>query len=71
LIAIVPAGHLNDKEEIAYQIRDTFTPLAWRKRYNLMKGSTHGLCHNLAQLAYFRPANRHGFRSTLGRKNPG
>ncbi len=36
-----------------------FTPLSWRKRYNLMKGSTHGLCHNLAQLAYFRPSNRH------------
>ncbi len=24
-----------------------------------MKGSTHGLCHNLTQLAYFRPGNRH------------
>lgn len=37
----------------------SFTPLSWRKRYNLMKGSTHGLSHNLTQLAYFRPANRH------------
>ncbi len=37
----------------------TFTPLSWRKRYNLMKGSTHGLCHNLTQLGYFRPDNRH------------
>jgi phytoene desaturase len=37
----------------------TFTPLSWRKRYNLMKGSTHGLCHNLTQLGYFRPHNRH------------
>ena len=36
-----------------------YTPLWWQKRYNLMKGSTHGLCHNLAQLGYFRPANRH------------
>lgn len=36
-----------------------FTPLSWHKRYNLMKGSTHGLCHNLAQLGYFRPHNRH------------
>lgn len=36
-----------------------FTPLSWRKRYNLMKGSTHGLSHNLAQLGYFRPHNRH------------
>lgn len=37
----------------------SFTPLSWRKRYNLVKGSTHGLAHNLTQLAWFRPANRH------------
>ncbi len=37
----------------------TYTPLSWRKRYNLMKGSTHGLSHTLTQLAYFRPSNRH------------
>jgi phytoene desaturase len=37
----------------------TFTPLSWKKRYNLMKGSTHGLSHNLTQLGYFRPSNRH------------
>jgi hypothetical protein len=37
----------------------SYNPLSWRKRYNLMKGSTHGLCHTLAQLAYFRPHNRH------------
>lgn len=36
-----------------------FTPLSWHKRYNLVKGATHGLCHNLTQLGYFRPANRH------------
>ncbi len=36
-----------------------YTPPSWRKRYNLVKGSTHGLCHNLGQLGYFRPANRH------------
>ena len=37
----------------------TFAPPSWRRRYNLMKGSTHGLCHNLTQLGYFRPHNRH------------
>ena len=37
----------------------TFTPLSWRKRYNLAKGSTHGLCHNLTQLGYFRPDFQH------------
>ena len=36
-----------------------YTPLSWRKHYNLMKGSTHGLCHNLTQLGYLRPSNRH------------
>jgi phytoene desaturase len=36
-----------------------FTPLSWRKRYNLVRGSTHGLSHNLTQLGYFRPGNRH------------
>jgi phytoene desaturase (3,4-didehydrolycopene-forming) len=36
-----------------------YTPLSWRKRYNLVKGSTHGLCHNLTQLGYLRPHNRH------------
>jgi phytoene desaturase len=36
-----------------------FTPLSWRKRYNLVRGATHGLCHNLTQLGYFRPRNRH------------
>ncbi len=36
-----------------------FTPLSWRKRYNLVRGATHGLCHNVMQLGYFRPANRH------------
>ncbi len=36
-----------------------FTPLSWRKRYNLTKGSTHGLAHTLTQLGYLRPHNRH------------
>ncbi|MDD5369441.1 MAG: FAD-dependent oxidoreductase, partial [Anaerolineaceae bacterium] len=43
----------------------SFTPLSWRKRYNLVKGSTHGLCHNLTQLGYFRPSNRHAHYSNL------
>jgi len=36
-----------------------FTPPTWHKRFNLMKGSTHGLAHTLSQMAYFRPSNRH------------
>jgi phytoene desaturase len=41
------------EDHIKFEVN--FTPLSWRKRYNLVKGSTHGLCHNLTQLGYFRP----------------
>ena len=48
------------RPRIAHQVRrDVYTPLSWRKRYNLVKGSTHGLSHTLTQMAYFRPSNRH------------
>jgi phytoene desaturase len=86
LIAIVPVGHMNAREDqdwkaLIEQARQAvfrrlklqgvtdleshikfetcFTPISWRKRYNLVKGSTHGLCHNLLQLGYFRPGSRH------------
>ena len=42
-----------------------YTPLSWNKRYNLMKGSTHGLCHNLMQLGYMRPHHRHPHYNNL------
>ncbi|MEW5873079.1 MAG: phytoene desaturase family protein [Chloroflexota bacterium] len=42
---------------IKFEVR--YTPLSWAKRYNLVKGSTHGLSHRLTQMAYFRPSNRH------------
>ncbi len=45
--------------EAHIKFEETFTPLSWRKRYNLKNGSTHGLDHSLAQMAYFRPSNRH------------
>lgn len=45
------------QEHIKFEVN--FTPLSWRKRYNLVKGSTHGLCHNLTQMGYFRPDYRH------------
>ena len=34
-------------------------PYDWQTRYNLTKGSTHGLSHNLMQMGYMRPHNRH------------
>ncbi|HEX9029189.1 MAG TPA: phytoene desaturase family protein [Anaerolineales bacterium] len=45
--------------EAHIKFEETYTPLSWRKRYNLVKGATHGLAHTLTQMAYFRPANRH------------
>ena len=45
------------EDHIKFEIN--FTPLSWRKRYNLVKGSTHGLCHTLTQLGYFRPDFQH------------
>lgn len=45
------------EEHLKFEIN--FTPLSWHRRYNLMKGSTHGLSHTLTQLAYFRPHNQH------------
>jgi phytoene desaturase len=37
----------------------SFIPPSWQARYNLAKGATHGLCHNLLQLGWFRPDFRH------------
>lgn len=45
------------QEHIKFEVN--FTPLSWRKRYNLVKGATHGLCHNLTQLGYLRPDYQH------------
>lgn len=45
------------EDHIKFEVN--YTPLSWRKRYNLLKGATHGLSHTLMQLGYFRPHNRH------------
>jgi phytoene desaturase len=42
------------KHEVSY------TPHDWRELYNLARGATFGLKHNLMQLGYMRPHNRHG-----------
>jgi phytoene desaturase len=36
-----------------------YAPPDWQRRYNLVKGSTHGLSHSLLQMGYLRPKNRH------------
>jgi phytoene desaturase len=51
--------------EAHIKFEETYTPLAWRKRYNLVKGSTHGLAHTLGQMGYFRPSNRHAHFQNL------
>jgi phytoene dehydrogenase-like protein len=45
------------QDHIKFEVN--YTPLSWRRRYNLTKGATHGLCHNLTQLGYLRPGNCH------------
>jgi phytoene desaturase len=50
-------------EHLKFEV--SYTPLSWRKRYNLAKGSTHGLSHNLTQLGYLRPRNRDARYSNL------
>ena len=37
----------------------SYTPEDWQNYLNLPKGSTLGLAHNLSQLCYFRPKNKH------------
>jgi phytoene desaturase len=37
----------------------SYTPPDWLNRYNLTKGSALGLGHNLTQMGYLRPHNRH------------
>jgi phytoene dehydrogenase-like protein len=49
---------VNDlKEHIKFEV--SYTPRDWLNRYNLSRGSTLGLGHNLTQMGYLRPRNRH------------
>jgi phytoene desaturase len=41
------------------QVERSFIPTDWRDRYNLTRGSVHGLSHKLTQMAYLRPHNQH------------
>jgi phytoene dehydrogenase-like protein len=36
-----------------------YTPHDWRKMLSLARGATFGLKHNIAQLGFLRPYNRH------------
>jgi len=45
------------EEHIKFEV--SYTPRDWLSRYNLVKGSTLGLGHNITQMAYLRPSHRH------------
>jgi phytoene desaturase len=45
------------EEHIKFEV--SYTPPDWLSRYNLTKGSILGLGHNLTQMGYLRPRNRH------------
>ena len=49
---------LHDLED-HLKVEVIYNPYDWQKRYNLVKGSTHGLSHNIMQMGYMRPHNRH------------
>lgn len=49
---------INDLQE-HIKFETSFIPPSWQARYNLAKGATHGLCHNLLQLGWFRPDFQH------------
>ena len=49
-----------DDLEAHIKFEASCTPPGWRSRYNLTKGSALGLGHNLSQMGYLRPHNRHG-----------
>lgn len=45
------------REHITFE--ESYTPLSWARRHNLVKGATHGLAHTLTQLGWLRPSHRH------------
>lgn len=51
-------GFRDLEEHIKFEI--CYTPVAWRSIYNISHGSVFGsLGHNIMQMGYFRPHNRH------------
>ena len=45
------------EEHIKFEV--SYTPRDWQSRYNLTRGAVLGLAHNLTQMGYLRPRNRH------------
>lgn len=56
-------GIIDLEEHLKFEV--SFTPQDWQRRYNLTNGSTQGLSHNLTQMGYLRPHNRHNTYQNL------
>ncbi len=55
---LAQAGLTDLEEHIKFEI--CYTPKTWQSVYNLSRGATFGsLAHNILQMGYFRPHNRH------------
>lgn len=46
------------EEHMAFEV--CYTPRDWQNGFNLAKGAAFGLSHNVWQVGYLRPHNRHG-----------
>jgi phytoene desaturase len=57
LLRLAQMGISDLEKRIKFEV--SYTPPDWQSRYNLTKGSTLGLAHNLRQMGYLRPHNRH------------
>jgi phytoene dehydrogenase-like protein len=54
---LAQAGIVGLEDHIKFE--HVYTPDDWIELFNLTRGSTLGLGHNLLQMAYLRPKNRH------------
>jgi phytoene desaturase len=54
-----------DDLEAHIKFEKIWTPKDWKTQLNLTKGSTHGLSHDLFQMGYMRPHNKHDLYENL------
>jgi len=54
-----------DDLEAHIKFEKILTPKDWKTHLNLTKGSTHGLSHDLFQMGYMRPHNKHKLYENL------
>ncbi len=54
---LTEVGLSNLDKHIKFEL--SFNPTDWKNRFNLAKGATHGLKHDVLQMGYLRPRNRH------------